>query len=149
CTQLERTFVAIDTMGGRNFMMGNYEYTLWYRMWDTIDLQDEKSWDYVLRQDYPEASQVSQGQLDKLALKGSLGFVLQNPGLSAKRAVVKFFNLWGLERELVAGVAQGNFGDNSLAFLVGFAAVIFASYGLTLLLGLFGLFLTPSQDRRA
>src|SRR5262249_37300511 len=35
-TRIHQTFIPIDCMGGRNFMMGNYEHTPLYRSWDAI-----------------------------------------------------------------------------------------------------------------
>ena len=40
-TRLQKTFIAIDVMGGRNFMMGNYRYTPLYRSWATIEITGE------------------------------------------------------------------------------------------------------------
>ena len=38
------TVTIVDTMGGMNLRMGNYEYTPDDRMWDAVSLQGEKSW---------------------------------------------------------------------------------------------------------
>src|SRR5262249_41874156 len=43
-TRLQQTFIAVDVMGGRNFMMGNYRYTPLYRSWAAIQLPGEQSW---------------------------------------------------------------------------------------------------------
>src|SRR5690606_12609585 len=51
--QLERTLVVVDTLGGRNLMMGNYEHTLEYRAWDTIRVAGKKSWDAMLVSETP------------------------------------------------------------------------------------------------
>src|SRR5262249_20085940 len=81
-TLQEKTFIAIDTMGGRNFMMGNYRYTPLYRAWDAISLQGEQYWYPELLTTHPEAAQATQGQRDKLALQHGLQFVRANPGLT-------------------------------------------------------------------
>ena len=48
-TVLQKTFTVVDVMGGRNAMMGNYEYTPLERNWATISIvQGEKQWHRVL-----------------------------------------------------------------------------------------------------
>lgn len=147
-TQLQGTLTTVDVMGGRNFMMGNYEYTPLFRAWDAISMDGEKAWYRVLLRKHPQRSGLTQGKLDKLALKAGLDFVQENPGLSAKRAVVKFFCFWQLERELVAGAARGYFGEVSKPALIALTAVIFGSYVSAMYLGLFGMFLAPPTDWR-
>jgi 4-amino-4-deoxy-L-arabinose transferase-like glycosyltransferase len=148
-TRLEQTLVVIDTMGGRNFMMGNYRYTPLYRSWDAIALQGEESWVHEVTENSTPEERQTQGKLDKLALRRGLRFVGENPGLTLKRDTVKFFDFWGLERELIAGAGRGYFGPMSTAVLVLLTAAIFGSYAAALVLGVFGAVLAPPQDRRA
>ncbi len=148
--QVERAFLPIDCMGGRNFMMGNYEYTPLYRAWDAISLEGERSWNTVLRKAEPEAYvRSTQGQRDKLAFRVGLRYAVRNPGLTAKRGLVKFSNFWGLERELVAGASRGFFGSWGPLGLVALTAVIFGSYAAAMLTGVFGAAVGPLADRRA
>jgi 4-amino-4-deoxy-L-arabinose transferase-like glycosyltransferase len=147
-TLLHKTFVTIDVMSGRNFMMGNYQHTPLYRSWDAISLTGEKAWWYEVQEVYPASERQTQGQMDKLAFRQGIQFVLTNPGLTLQRSVIKFFDFWGLERELVAGAARGFFGAISKPVLVLLAALIFASYAAVLLLGIYGMFLAAPQDRR-
>src|SRR5262249_42270825 len=72
CTRLEKTFVAIDTMGGRNFMTGNYQYPPLFRSWDAIALEGEKSWYHEVFAAYPPSEWDTQGKRDKLALRQGL-----------------------------------------------------------------------------
>ena len=51
-----------------------------------------------------------QGQRDKAAMRRGFRFVFQNPLLTMKRDVVKFFNFWQLERIFIAGAARGYWG---------------------------------------
>lgn len=146
--RLERTFMTVDCMGGRNFMMGNYEYTPMFRAWDAISVEGPRSWHRVLAESDPGSTSVTQGQKDKRALRRGLAFVLENPGLTLKRDVVKFCNFWGLERELIAGAARGHFGRPSLPRLGALALVILGGYTFALISGLFGAILAPSPDRR-
>jgi 4-amino-4-deoxy-L-arabinose transferase-like glycosyltransferase len=147
-TRVEKTFIAIDTMGGRNFMMGNYRYTPLYRSWEAVDIPGEQSWIHEVLAANPSAQPRTQGQIDKLALRQGLKFVAVNPGLTLQRDVVKFFDFWGLERELVSGAASGFFGPISRPVLVALAVLIFGSYVFALFAGVFGIFLAPPADRR-
>jgi len=147
-SRLEKTFVAVDTMGGRNFMMGNYEHTPLYRSWNAIAISGEKSWIHVLLASHPGDEPMTQGKLDKLALKHGLLFARDHPWLTVERDLIKFFDFWGLDRELVAGAARGYFGTFSGLGLVLLALVLWGSYAACLFLGIFGLFLAPLADRR-
>jgi 4-amino-4-deoxy-L-arabinose transferase-like glycosyltransferase len=147
-TKLQQTLVLVDVMGGRNFMMGNYEHTPMFRAWDAISIDGERSWHAVLRRDYPSTGPLTQGQIDKHAMRAGLDFVKRHPGLSLQRAVAKFFAFWQLERELVAGAARGYFGPVNRVGLLIMTVVIFGSYVLALWSGLFGMFLAPPKDWR-
>ncbi len=147
-TRLERTLVVVDCMGGRNLMMGNYEYTPLYRSWDAISLKGEQAWYNVLKDADPEARDVTQGQLDKRALRYGLRFAAAHLELTALRGLVKFFDFWGLERELIAGAGQGVVGLRGLAALLILAALILGCYVLALFAGIFGMVLAPPPDRR-
>ena len=148
-TRAEQTFVVIDTMGGRNFMMGNYRYTPLYRAWDAIALEGEQSWVREVTENSTPEERLTQGKLDKLALRRGVKFVAENPELTLKRDAIKFFDFWGLERELIAGAGRGYFGPLGPAALVLLTAVIFGSYAAALILGVFGAALAPPPDRRA
>ncbi|MBI3468262.1 MAG: glycosyltransferase family 39 protein [Planctomycetes bacterium] len=141
-SRLQETFVVIDVMGGRNAMMGNYEYTPLERSWATISLvQGERAWHTVLAHETPGYHQLTQGQRDKLALRHAVGYVLDHPLLTAKRDLVKFFNFWQLERSLLARAKEGFFGQVSGAGLLVASCTICGSYAAAILLGIFGLFL--------
>ena len=148
-TRLEKTFLAIDSMGGRNLMMGNYEYTPPHRSWDAISIGGESSWDAVLGRAVPASLSATQGQKDKIAMGYALKFVLSHPVLTAQRDVVKFFDFWGLEREQVAGASRGYFGPIPRWVVFVLATVIVGSYVAGLFLGIFGALVTPPSDRRA
>jgi 4-amino-4-deoxy-L-arabinose transferase-like glycosyltransferase len=150
-TAVHRTFIPIDCMGGRNFMMGNYEHTPLYRAWDAISIEGDRSWDAVLRAKHPELAMpgtVTQGQLDQIALKEGVRFVRENPGLTARRDVVKFFDFWGLERELVAGADRGYFGAIPRIGVLLLGLVVCGAYVLVLFTGAFGAAVVPPADRR-
>jgi 4-amino-4-deoxy-L-arabinose transferase-like glycosyltransferase len=147
-TRLQQTFVTIDTMGGRNFMMGNYRHTPLYRSWDAISLDGEQSWVAEVNATYPVVERQTQGQLDKLALRQGLAFVKANPGLTLRRDLVKFFDFWGLERELLAGAARGWFGSVGRPALLALTVLVLGSYALALIVGIFGMVLAPPADWR-
>jgi 4-amino-4-deoxy-L-arabinose transferase-like glycosyltransferase len=151
-SRLEQTFVAIDTMGGRNFMMGNYEYTPEYRAWDAVRWQSgehwTRSWRYEVNQTYPPAERDTEGKLDKLAMRQGFKYVLAHPGRTLKRDLIKFFDFWGLERELVAGASRGYFGTASTPVLLLLTAVIFGSYAFVILAGIFSMVVVPPADKR-
>jgi 4-amino-4-deoxy-L-arabinose transferase-like glycosyltransferase len=147
-TRLQKTFLTIDCMGGRNFMMGNYLYTPLYRSWDAVALEDEQSWVHEIASAHPAAEQITQGQIDKIAMGKAIQFIREHPALTLQRDTVKFFDFWGLERELVAGSAQGFFGPVPRPVTLALSVVIFGGYAALLALGVFGMFLAPPGDRR-
>jgi 4-amino-4-deoxy-L-arabinose transferase-like glycosyltransferase len=137
-TRLQKTFTAVDCMGGRNFMMGNYEFTPADRPWDAISEDGERSWDAVLRKKIPMPPAITQGQIDKLALKCGLQYVAEHPGQTLARDVAKFFHFWQLERELIAGLQAGFWGGATKLWLLLAAAAILGSYVLVLVGGILG-----------
>jgi 4-amino-4-deoxy-L-arabinose transferase-like glycosyltransferase len=148
-TQVQQVFTPIDCMGGRNFMMGNYEYTPLYRSWDAISATGEREWIAVLRAESPDDwGDKTQGQIDQMAMKEAVRFIRENPGLTARRDVIKFFDFWGLERELVAGTKAGYFGEASIGAVLALGAVVCGAYALVLFAGAFGATLRPPPDRR-
>jgi 4-amino-4-deoxy-L-arabinose transferase-like glycosyltransferase len=147
-TSLERTFVAIDTLGGRNFMMGNYRYTPLYRAWDAVSLQGQQSWYYELTRVHPASALRTQGQIDRLAFQQGMKFVLENPGLTLQRDIVKFFHFWGLERELLAGASRGYFGPIERPAMISLTLLIFGSYVVAMLSAVVGLVMVPPADKR-
>lgn len=148
-TRLHKTFTVIDVMGGRNAMMGNYEHTPLERSWATISIvKGEKQWFRVLQNETPNYSELTQGQIDKVAMRHGMKFALTHPGLTIKRDIVRFFNFWQLERTLAAGALQGIFGDIPKVLILPAAALICGTYALVLFSAVFGLLFTPPEDRR-
>jgi 4-amino-4-deoxy-L-arabinose transferase-like glycosyltransferase len=145
---LQGTFVAVDTMGGRNFMMGNYQHTPLYRSWDAISITGERSWAHEIITTYPPEARQTQGQMDKLALKQGLTFVADHPWLTLQRSIVKFFDFWGLERELVAGASRRYWGALPEPAILLLAALVCGSYALALWLALYGAIMVGLRDRR-
>jgi len=147
-TRLERTFTPVDTLGGRNMMMGNYEHTLFYRSWDTITVGGEKKWSKLLADENPGYQELTQGQRDKLAMKRGIEYALAHPLQTIQRDIVKFFNFWQLERTLVAGFQRGYWMQPTKLQWLGIAAVVFGAYCLCLVSGIFGFCVLPPTERR-
>lgn len=148
-SRLEKTFVAVDVMGGRNLMMGNYDYTPTFRAWDAISVEGEESWYRVLRRDHPEFPTLTQGQRDKLALRYGVRYMLEHPGQTALRSLVKFFNFWQLDRTAAAALDRGWFGALPRPAVLALTALICGSYAAAMLAAVCGVVLLPPRDRRA
>lgn len=146
-TSMERTLVVVDSMGGRNLMLGNYEFTPLYRMWDAVSLDGDQNWYSVLSASRPEELE-TQGQIDQLAARYGLAFAISHPVLTLERDAMKFFDLWSLERELIGGADLGYFGSISTPGVLLLTAVIFGSYTAGMLLGIFEAIMAPPADRR-
>jgi 4-amino-4-deoxy-L-arabinose transferase-like glycosyltransferase len=147
-TRLQQTFTAVDVMGGRNFMMGNYEHTPFDRPWDAISIQGDRAWHAVLRREHPEIRGKTQGQIDKAAMRYGLEFAWRNPGLTFQRDVAKFFHFWQLEREIPAGLARGFWGELNRPTVILLSAIIVAVYAVTMLAAVLAIFLRPPADWR-
>jgi 4-amino-4-deoxy-L-arabinose transferase-like glycosyltransferase len=148
-TRIQKTLVFIDVMGGRNAMMGNYEYTPLERSWATLsDVRGEDAWHQVLYREHQFAAPITQGQLDKLALRHAVDFVRAHPWLTVKRDLVKFFNFWQLEREFLAAAQSGYFTNLSAIWLWTLAMIICGSYAMVLFAAVFGgICIPPSEPR--
>ena len=147
-TRLQETFTVVDVIGGRNMMMGNYEYTPMHRAWDAISVTGDHSWGHVLAAETPGFRDLTQGQRDKAAMRRGAHYALKHPGITLRRDIVKFFNFWQLERLLVAGMASGFWGEYGKPTLVLLAAIICGGYAVAILSAVFGFVLRPPADRR-
>jgi 4-amino-4-deoxy-L-arabinose transferase-like glycosyltransferase len=146
-TQLQKTLTVVDATGGRNFMMGNYEYTPWDRPWMAINEPDGRTWSDVVASRHPEFFSLSDGQRDKLAMHEALVYIQDHPGETAWHDIGKFFDFWQLERELAAQAAQGYFGLLPTSALWAGLVLVAGAYAATLALGVFGLCLATPRNR--
>ena len=144
-TRLQGVVTVVDTMGGLNLRMGNYEYTPDDRMWAAVGLHGEKGWSYELAQEYPERT-LSEGEKDKWAQSKALEYVRANPGITLRRDLIKFADFWGLDREFIAGVAEGLFAPPRWFAAVASLAIV-AVYVVVMLAGTAGMWLC-APDRR-
>jgi 4-amino-4-deoxy-L-arabinose transferase-like glycosyltransferase len=142
-TRLQGVLEIVDTMGGLNLRMGNYEYTPNDRMWDAVGLTGDKSWVHGL--DVPGVP--TEGQKDKWAQRKAIEYIKANPGTTFRRSFIKFADFWGLEREFAAGVSQGLFAPPFWLATIASAVIVLVYAGVTLL-GASGLWMVPPADRR-
>lgn len=148
-TLVQQTPTIIDVMGGRNLMMGNYEHTPLHRSWAAISIDGEKAWYRVLAVQHGPLHGLTQGMVDKLAMKAGARFILQNPLLTLKRDFIKFLDFWQLEREVLAGASQGRFGPVSRTTFLALAILIVGAYVGLILTAVFGAICTPPRDWRS
>jgi len=146
-TRLQHGLTFVDTMSGINLLTGNYEYTPEDRMWDGVSLGGERGWYVPLVQQNP-GRDLSEGEKDRWARTAAVQFMVAHPALTLKRSVLKLADLWGLEREWLAGLAQGLYNP-PLWFAVVSSACILVSYPLLVLLALGGFFFVRDGDPRA
>jgi 4-amino-4-deoxy-L-arabinose transferase-like glycosyltransferase len=147
-TQVQKTLTFVDVMGGRNVMMGNYEYTPLDRSWATIASQTgDRAWHTVLKAHTPNYSALTQGQIDKAAMKYGVNYFFAHPWQSLVRSTVKFFNFWQLDREIVAGVRQGDFGRASMIVTLALALLVCGAYAAVAFGASFGALASPPPHR--
>ena len=118
-TRIQKTFVAIDCMSGRNLMMGNYEYTPLYRAWDAISMEPPKDWYTVMKRDWAKTHDglcdaLTQGQKDRLAGEYAKNYMKSHPAQTLGRTGMKALCFWQLERSIPAGIQRGFWGLDRL-----------------------------------
>lgn len=146
-TMLQKTFVVVDTMGGLNLRMGNFEYTLEDRMWDGVSLKGEKSWSYAMVAENPQASYWTEGLREKWARKQATAYMFAHPWTTMRRAVLKFADFWGLEREYIAALSLGIY-DVPGWFKAVTSALVLSAYVVSMALGCIGFFTVPWRNWR-
>jgi 4-amino-4-deoxy-L-arabinose transferase-like glycosyltransferase len=145
-TRLQGVTTIVDTMGGINLRLGNYEHTPDDRMWAAVDtMTGERGWSYALTQAYP-GRHFTEGEKDKWAQAEAVKYIRANPGVTVRRDFIKFADFWGIEREFIAFVQKGAAAPpmwfvalTGVACVLGYVAVVVA--------GAAGLWLAPSGWR--
>ena len=145
-TRLQGVVTIVDTMGGLNLHMGNYQHTPDDRLWDAVALTGDKHWAYPLRTHHPPPQ--TEGQKDKWAQRQALSFIAANPLVSLRRAAIKFADFWGLERELAAGFSQGFYAAPKWFALLA-PVTVAAAFVVVALAGTTGFWLARANDWRA
>jgi 4-amino-4-deoxy-L-arabinose transferase-like glycosyltransferase len=141
-TALQGTMTVVDTMGGLNLLMGNYEHTPEDRMWDAVSLTGPQAWYQALPAAAPDGGRWTEGKKEKWAQRQAIEFMTAHPGVTLRRAVLKFADFWGLERDFVAGIQRGYYTPPG--WLAAVAAVgITLGYAAAATLAVIGIFLSP------
>lgn len=144
-TRLQQKFTVVDTMGGLNLRMGNFEYTLEDRMWDGVSLTGDKAWAHQMYVEHPDSRGWTEGQKEKWAQQKAIEYMRQHPATTLRRSVLKFADFWGIEREYVAALSKGAYRPPRW-FVVASSACILLAYPCVLLLGWFGIVGTVDRN---
>ena len=146
-SRLQGVPVVVDTMGGLNLRMGNYEYTPHDRIWDAISMSGEKSWIVGIPARPPGGGAWTEGKKERWARSEAVHFMVAHPGLTLWRTAIKFGDFWGLDRDFLAGVMQGLFQPPEWFAVIAGAALLIA-YPVVIAGALAGIWLAPPGDRR-
>lgn len=146
-TRLQQRFTVVDTMGGLNLMMGNYEHTPEDRMWAAVELTGGRAWSRQLPLHDADGSDWTEGKKDRWAQRQAVEYMKANPGTTLRRAAIKFADFWGLEREFIAGMERGLFPvPMPWAFVL--AVAITASWVTIAVLAVVGVLVAAPADWR-
>jgi hypothetical protein len=114
-------------------------------MWMAVSLTGERNWSYQIGQEFP-GQHLTEGQKEKWAQRKAIAYIREHPGTTARRAVIKFADFWGLEREYAAGITQGMYRPPRwLGTTV--SILIAATYLAVVLCGAAGLWLAAPPAR--
>ena len=145
-TRLQGVTTIVDTMGGINLRMGNYEYTPEDRMWATVDLmKGEKEWSYELTSQNPGVH-FTEGQKDKWAQQKAIEYIQSNVGTTVRRDLIKFADLWGIEREFIASVQHGALSPPRWFAIMAGASIV-GAYAAVVIMGVAGMWLAAPGRR--
>ncbi len=104
--KLFHAVVPIDTMGGLNLYMGNYAYTPLHRAWDAVENPRRIAW---YRGHEEELSSMNEAAKQKWAIRAARRYMYQHPLKTLERSVIKFANLWQIDRNIIALMLKGKF----------------------------------------
>ena len=147
-TRLQNVPVVVDTMGGMNLRMGNYEYTPHARIWDAVSMTGDRSWIVGLPPHPSGRGPWTEGEKERWARDRAIAFMMEHPGLTLWRAALKFADFWALDRDFVAGLQQGLFRPPGW-FAMAAATAILLAYPAVIVLAVWGAFLRPPVEWRA
>lgn len=144
-TLLYKTPVVVNTMGGFNIYMGNYEHTPLNRAWAAVGLTGNKAWYYGHEN---ELSGLNEAQKEKWCSKKAKEFISDHKILTIKRSLIKAINFWGMERSIVGGIMGGYYtGLNKRVYLAGITLLIFLAYAIVVISSMFGFIYNISLKR--
>src|SRR5207344_2330236 len=84
-TRLQQVVTIVDTMGGINLRMGNYEYTPDDRMWDAVSIRGDKNWVHGFTTDRPDQTP-TEGRKEKWAQRKAIEYMREHPLVTARRS---------------------------------------------------------------
>jgi 4-amino-4-deoxy-L-arabinose transferase-like glycosyltransferase len=145
-TRLQGVVTIVDTMGGINLRMGNYEYTPDDRMWDAVMLTGAKTWIHGYEPSYP-GEPVTEGTKDKWAQRKAFEYMREHPIETLRRSLIKFADFWGLERDFIAAVQKDLYAP-PLWFTVLATLAMLVAYVVVVITGAAGIWLAPPRDWR-
>jgi hypothetical protein len=147
-TRLQGVPVVVDTMGGMNLRMGNYEFTPHDRIWDAVSMTGNRSWIVGIPETPPDGGAWTEGKKERWARGEAVQYMLAHPGLTLWRAVIKFSDFWALDRDFAAAIQRGLFHPPLWAAIVSTAAMTLA-FPLVVGLAIIGACLAPPADWRS
>jgi 4-amino-4-deoxy-L-arabinose transferase-like glycosyltransferase len=140
-TRVQGVFTVVDTMSGFNLWMANSDATPDDRIWAAVSQGGQEAFSRGIRREFPRGT-LTEGQKDKWGRAAAFKYMLEHPMTTLRRSVRKFADFWGLERELVATVAQG--GGPPLAAALA-AGLTLAAYPLVMMLAVVGAWSTEKR----
>src|SRR4029079_6305924 len=146
-SRLQGVPVVVDTMGGLNLRMGNYEYTPHDRVLEAVSMSGDKSWITGIPREPPGGGTWTEGTKERWARGEAVRYITAHPVQTLWRSWIKFGDFWALDRDFLAGVMQGLFHPPAW-FTVIAGAASFAAYPTVLAAALAGIWLAPPADRR-
>ncbi len=144
-TILHKRPVIVNTMGGFNLYMGNYEHTPLNRAWAAVDLAGDKAWYYGHEQ---ELSGMQEVEKEEWCKKKAKEFILNHKFLTLKRDLIKAANFWGMERSIIGGIIAGHYpGLDNKVYLAFITLAIFSVYAIVVISSVFGFVYNISRKR--
>ncbi len=140
-TRVQGVPVVVDTMAGFNLWMANSDATPADRMWAAVDQGGAEAFAEAFTVEYGTGPR-TEGEKDRWGRSKAMAYMLANPAITVRRALIKIADLWGLDREFAAGVSRGYYTmPAALALTITVAMVI--SFPIVALLAAVGLTLVP------
>ena len=145
-TRLQGVVTIVDTMGGMNLRMGNYEYTPEDRMWDAVSLTGDRNWIHGFTGDFP-GQVVTEGHKDKWAQRMAIEYMLSHPGTTLRRGADQVRRFLGPRARAGRRRPAGTVRSAGAGFVVLAAAAILMSYVAVSIAGGAAIWLTPPEWR--
>ena len=135
-TMLHKSLVIVNTMGGFNLYMGNYEHTPKDRAWAAVNVTGRKAWYYGHEH---ELEGLTEAEKSKWCTENAKKYILNHKLLTLKRSVIKAANFWGLERSVIGGIIAGHYpAFQKKIYLIPVTLAIFAVYAALIISSIFG-----------